>query len=70
MLNVNIVDFVFIFYYLNFYLQDVIIYSIIGDNQNSIFLFYFFIELVNGIIYLCQLLENNNIDQFIVSIRD
>lgn len=68
MLNVNIVDFVFIFYYLNFYLQDVIIYSIIGDNQNSIFLFYFFIELVNGIIYLCQLLENNNIDQFIVSI--
>lgn len=70
MLNVNIVDFVFIFYYLNFYLQDVIIYSIIGDNQNSIFLFYFFIELVNGIIYLRQLLENNNIDQFIVSIRD
>lgn len=68
MLNVNIVDFVFIFYYLNFYLQDVIIYSIIGDNQNSIFLFYFFIELVNGIIYLRQLLENNNIDQFIVSI--
>lgn len=68
MLNVNIVDFFFIFYYLNFYLQDVIIYSIIGDNQNSIFLFYFFIELVNGIIYLRQLLENNNIDQFIVSI--
>lgn len=62
MLNVNIVDIVFIFYYLNFYLQDVIIYSIIGDNQNSIFLFYFFIELVNGIIYLRQLLENNNID--------
>lgn len=70
MLNVNTADFVFIFHYSNSYLQDAITYSIIGDNQNSISLSYFFIEPANGTIYLRQSLENNNIDQFTVSIRD
>lgn len=70
MLNVNTADIVFIFHYSNSYLQDAITYSIIGDNQNSISLSYFFIEPANGTIYLRQSLENNNIDQFTVSIRD
>lgn len=58
----------FRFHFLNSYLQDAITYSIIGDNQNGISLSYFFIEPTNGTIYLRQSLENNNIDQFTVSI--
>lgn len=48
--------------------QDAIVYSIIGDNLNSISLSYFFIEPTNGTIYLRQSLENTNIDQFTVSV--
>ena len=48
-------------------LQDVVTYSILGDNNQGFSLSYFFIDRTNGSIYLRQPLTNINVNQFVVS---